>query len=52
VNKCYWKRTHKYGIELLKSIEEALKIDERTGTDFWQKANEKEMRNVQVAFDI
>jgi hypothetical protein len=52
VNKRYWKRTHKYGIELPKSVEEALDIDARTGTDFWQKAIEKETRNVQVAFDI
>ena len=48
----YWKRTHKYGIELPKSVAEALKIDERTGTDFWLKAIEKEMRNVQVAFEF
>jgi hypothetical protein len=54
MNKHYWKQTHKYGIELLKTIEEALKIDERMGTDFWWKgkAIKKEMRNVQVAFNI
>jgi ribosomal protein L31E len=52
VNKCYWKQTHKYGIKIPKSIEEALKIDKRMGTDFWWKVIEKEMRNVQVAFDI
>ncbi len=48
----YFRRTHKYGIELPKTVEEALAIDERTGTDFWRKAIEKEMRNVQVAFEV
>jgi hypothetical protein len=48
----YLKRTHKYGIEVPKSVEQALAIDVRTGTDFWRKAIEKEMRNVQPAFDI
>jgi hypothetical protein len=32
----YWSTmTHKFGIHLLHSVEEALKIDEKTGTDFW-----------------
>ena len=48
----YFWRTHKYGIELPKMVEEALEIDKRTGTDFWQKAIEKEMRNVQVALEV
>ena len=52
VQKRYWKRSHKFGIELPKSVEHALEIDRHTGTDFWRKAIEKEMRNVQVAFDI
>ena len=47
----YWKRTHKYGIELPKSIQDALQIDKRTGTDFWRKALEKEMKNVMIAFE-
>ena len=48
----YRKRTHKYGIEVPSSVQTALEIDERTGTDMWRKAIEKEMRNVQVAFDV
>jgi hypothetical protein len=48
----YWKRTHKYGIELPKSVAEAYAIDERTGTNFWTKAIEKEMRNVLPAFEF
>ncbi len=46
----YWSRTHKYGIELPKSVAEALEIDRRTGTTFWREAIEKEMKNVSKAF--
>jgi hypothetical protein len=52
VKSKYWVRTHKYGIELLKSIAEAYRIDERTGADFWAKAIAKEMRNVMPAFEF
>jgi hypothetical protein len=41
-----WVWTHKYGIELPKTIAQACRIDERAGTDFWAKAIAKEMRNV------
>ena len=46
VKSRYWKRTHKFGIEVPHSVEEALAIDKKTGTDFWMKAIEKEMKNV------
>ena len=48
----YWVRTHKYGIELPKTVAQAYKIDDETGTDFWTKAIAKEMRNVMVAFEF
>jgi hypothetical protein len=48
----YWKKTHKFGIRIPKSIEEALRIDQETGTDFWCLAIEKEMKNVMPAFKI
>eukprot|EP00804_Cyclotella_cryptica_P013817 CCRYP_019427-RA/>CCRYP_019427-RA protein AED:0.38 eAED:0.39 QI:0/0/0/1/0/0/3/0/267 len=48
----YHKRTHKYGIELPKTVEEAYAIDRATGTTFWHDAIEKEMKNVRVAFDV
>jgi len=35
-----------------KSFKGALAIDERTGTEFWSKAFEKEMRNVVPAFKL
>ena len=45
-------KTHKFGIELPKSVKHALEIDRRTGTDFWRKAIEKEMKNVLMAFEF
>ena len=48
----YWSTSHKYGLELPKSVTHALNIDKRTGTDHWQKAIEKEIRNVFPAFDF
>ena len=48
----YWLRSHKYGVELPKTVAEALAIDRRTGTTFWRDAIEKEMRNVMVAFEF
>jgi hypothetical protein len=49
-NTKYWHRTHKYGIELPKTVAEALDIDRRTGTTLWRDAIEKEMRNNAPAF--
>ena len=50
VRSRYWKRTHKFGILIPKSLKEALLLDDKTGTDLWQKAIEKEMKNVMPAF--
>jgi hypothetical protein len=44
--------THKFGISVPKTIEEALAINEETGTDFWRKAQSKEMAKVKVAWKI
>ncbi len=48
----YHKWTHKFGIELPKTVEEANAINKATGTSFWHDAIELEMKNVQVAFDV
>jgi hypothetical protein len=48
----YWSVTHKYGLELPKSVAQAMAINKKTGTDFWRKAIEKEIRNVFPAFDF
>jgi hypothetical protein len=48
----YWLQLHKYGVDLPKTVAEALAINRRTGTTFWRDAIEKEMRNVMVAFEF
>jgi hypothetical protein len=48
----YWKRTHKYGIELPKSVFKALAIDARTSTTFWRDAIVKYMKKRHASFSI
>ena len=44
--------THKYGIELPSTVEEAFMIDKKNGNSLWRDAINKEMENLKVAFDI
>jgi hypothetical protein len=46
----YWKRTHKFGIRIPKTVEEALAIDKENGNTLWYDAIQKEMKNVLPAF--
>jgi hypothetical protein len=46
------KWTHKFGIELPKTIKEALELDKKNGNTFWADAIAKEMKHVRVAFKI
>ena len=48
----YWKTSHKYGVRLPHSVQEALAIDKETGTDFWWKAIQKELNKVMVALEF
>lgn len=50
VKSRYWKTTHKYGIKLPHSVEEAYKIDKDTNTDYWTKAIAKESAKVKVSY--
>ena len=52
VKSRYWERSHKYGVRLPKSVAEALRMDRESGTDFWQRAIEKEMKNINCAFEF
>ena len=47
----YWTRTHKFGIRLPHSVDEALAIDKENGDTLWWDAICKEMKNVRVAFE-
>ena len=52
VNKRYHKRTHKFGLEIPKTVKRAREIDEANGNTLWQDAIAKEMAAVRVAFKI
>ncbi len=47
----YLKHTHKFSIECLKTVEDALELDKCNNNTMWADAIAKEMKNVQVAFD-
>ena len=46
----YWDRTHKFGIRIPKSIDEAMKLDLENNNTYWRDAIKKEMTNAIVAF--
>ena len=50
VKSKYWKTTHKFGVQIPKTVEEALQLDDETGTDLWKRALTKEMSKVRVAW--
>jgi hypothetical protein len=52
VKKRYWRLTHKFGIRLPKTVEEAIQIDRETNTTYWTDAIKKEMERVGVAFEF
>ena len=51
VKSRYWQTSHKFGVELPHSVEEAYKLDKKNGNDYWHKAIEKEMSHIHVAFE-
>ena len=44
--------THKYGIEVPRSIEHAKHLDNKNGNKFWIQELGKEMHNVSIAFEL
>jgi Reverse transcriptase (RNA-dependent DNA polymerase) len=52
VKKRFIKRTHKFGLEIPKSVLDAQRIDKENGNTLWQDAIAKEMKNVRIAFKI
>jgi hypothetical protein len=48
----YLKRTHKFGIEIPKTVREALALDRKNANTLWADAIAKEMREVCSAFNI
>ena len=52
VKSRFRKTTHKYGIEIPKSREEAFSFDKKNNNSFWPNALQKEMTNIGIAFEI
>jgi hypothetical protein len=47
-----WLQTHKFGVKVPKSVEEAKRFDEENGDTLWWDATCKEMKNVKPAFKV
>jgi hypothetical protein len=52
VKSKYWQTTHKYGIEIPKSIKRARELDTENGNTLWWDSICDEMANVRVAFEV
>jgi hypothetical protein len=52
VNSSVKNSSQKYGIQVPRTVQEALELDRINGNDFWRKAINKEMSNVMIAFEI
>jgi hypothetical protein len=48
MNTRYQKRTHKFGIRLPKTVEEALRLDRENGNHYWHDAIAKEIAAFRV----
>lgn len=51
VKSRYWKTTHKFGIRLPKTVQEAFELDRYNNNNLWRKSIEKEMTKAKVAFE-
>jgi hypothetical protein len=51
VKKKYWRTNRKFGIRLPHSVDEALKFDTDDGANLWQKAIDKEVEKVKIAWE-
>ena len=52
VKSKYWLRTHKFGIRIAKTVEEACRLDRENGDNLLWEAICKEMKNVRPAFEV
>ena len=48
----YMQPNCKFGTEVLKNVKRCLEIDTKNENTFWQDAIAKEMKTVEVAFEI
>lgn len=47
----YSRTMYKYGVKLLRTAEEALRLDRINGNHYWEKAIKKEMGKMRVAYE-
>jgi hypothetical protein len=47
----YWQLTHKFGVKMPKSVNDALQMDQENGNDMWEQAIKKEMGKAKVAYE-
>ena len=52
VKSKYWIRTHKFGVRIPKSVQEAKELDHQNGSSLWWEAICKEMKNIIPAFKV
>ena len=52
VKSKYWKRTHKFGWKLPKTVEEDIAIDRENNNNLWWGAICKEMKEVRITFEV
>ena len=52
VKSKYWETTHKYGIEVPRSVKQAKEIDQKNGNTLWWDAIVDEMATVRIAFMV
>ena len=52
VKQRYTKHSHKFGIEVPRTVKRALEIDQENGNSLWREAIAKEMAAVRVAFRL
>ena len=54
VKSKYWQHTHKYGIQIPKSVKEALEIDKENGDHIWRDSIAEEMNKIKTeqAFEL
>ena len=48
----YWVQTHKFGVKIPKSVQEAKEYDDENCNTIWWDAICKEMKNIRPAFEV
>ena len=52
INYSVRKSSHKYGIEITTSVEDAKRINRKNGNTYWKDSISKEMFNVGISFNF